>query len=411
MSGFKSKITSCSKSDKQAMDSVKKCKESVDIKIPILQKEIEQLKISEQKNKRVKDALQKKTHALAERIKELNCLYAISNLVEKYPISLDKILCGIVDIIPSAWQYPQITCAKISVDQQIYKTANYTETPWKQSSGIFVHGKMEGSLEVCYVEEQPECDEGPFLKEERNLLNAVAKHIGEIIERKNLEKEVLEISEREQQRIGQDLHDSLCQQLTGIAFLGKVLQQKLNKKSFEETQEAGEIVSLINEAITETKIIARGLYPIRLGADGLMPALSELSKNMEKMFNIECIVKYNKPLLLYDNFVAIHIYRIIQEAANNAVKHGKATKILIEFTENNELSILTIKDNGKTINVHDIAREGPGMGTIIMKHRANMIGASLDMQNRPEGGITVTCTFKNKERRKGRKGSDEKETE
>ena len=165
MSGFKSKITSCSKSDKQAIDSVKKCKESVDIKIPILQKEIEQLKISEQKNKRVKDALQKKTHALAERIKELNCLYAISNLVEKYPISLDKILCGIVDIIPSAWQYPQITCAKISVDQQIYKTANYTETPWKQSSGIFVHGKMEGSLEVCYVEERPECDEGPFRKE------------------------------------------------------------------------------------------------------------------------------------------------------------------------------------------------------------------------------------------------------
>lgn len=399
MSGFKGKTSSDNHVDREKVRIVKKDKNPLSSQLVLLRREIAQLKTSERKNKQIKEMLQKKTHALGERVKELNCLYTISNLVEKNPISLDRILRGIVDIIPPAWQYPEITCARINIGQQIYLTANFAETSWKQSSNIFVHRAKEGSLDVYYLEEQPKCGEGPFLKEERSLINAIAKRIGEIIERKRLEKQVLEISEREQQRIGQDLHDSICQQLAGIAFLGKVLQQKMKKKSFEEAYSAGEMVSLINEAITQTKGIARGLYPVRLEANGLMAALSELSLNMKKMFNITCIVEYDKPVLFYDNFVAVHIYRIIQEAVNNAVKHGKSTKIAIKFTEDKGITILTIKNNGRS--TRDIVKENTGMGISIMKHRANMIGASLDIKNSIEGGTVVTCSLENKQREGG----------
>jgi two-component system, NarL family, sensor kinase len=395
MSGFKGKTAPGNYDNRQNMRLEKKGKAPLSSQLVLLRREIAQLKTSERKNKRIKEMLQKKTHALGERVKELNCLYTISNLVEKHPISLDMILRGIVDVIPPAWQYPEITCARISIGQQVYATANFTETQWRQSSNIFIHKIKEGSLNVYYLEERPKSGEGPFLKEERNLINAIAKRIGEIIERRRLEKQVLEISEREQQRIGQDLHDSLCQQLTGIAFLGKVLQQKMKIKSFEEAHNAGEMVSLIDDAITQTKGIARGLYPVKLEANGLMAALSELSRNMEKMFGITCIFEYDKPVLFYDNMVAIHIYRIIQEAVNNAVKHGKATKIVIKFKDDNGVSVLTIKNNGRS--TPDIVRENMGMGISIMKHRANMIGASIDIKSRLEGGTIVTCSFENKQ--------------
>ncbi|MCX5813147.1 MAG: sensor histidine kinase [Proteobacteria bacterium] len=395
MSGFKGKTGSGDHSNKQIVRLDKKGKAPASSQMVVLRREVAQLKVSERKNKRIKEMLQKKTHALGERVKELNCLYTISNLVEKYPISLDRILRGIVDIIPPAWQYPDITCARINIGQQIYVTSNFTETPWRQSSNILIHRVKEGSLDVYYLEERPKCGEGPFLKEERSLINAIAKRIGDIIERKRLEKQVLEISEREQQRIGQDLHDSLCQQLTGIAFLGKVLQKKMKRKSFEEARNAGEMVSLIDEAITQTKGIAQGLYPVRLEVNGLMAALSELSRNMEKMFGITCIFEYDKPVLFYDNMVAIHIYRIIQEAVNNAIKHGKATKIVIKFSDDNGVSVLTIKNNGRS--AHNIVKENMGMGISIMKHRANMIGAYLDIKNFLKGGTIVTCLFENKQ--------------
>ena len=149
-----------------------------------LQKEVARLRASEERHRRTREILQNKTHALGERVKELNCLYAISSLVEKHGISLEKILRGIVDIIPPAWQYPEITGAKLTVNTHSFATANYEQTQWRQSADILVRGVKSGFLEVIYLEEKPQCGEGPFLKEERKLINSLAKRIGEIVERK-----------------------------------------------------------------------------------------------------------------------------------------------------------------------------------------------------------------------------------
>ena len=137
---------------------------------------------------RVAEALQELTRDLDERVKELNCLYEISSLVQRPGISLGEILQGTVNLIPAAWQYPEITCARIALEGQEFRTKNWRESAWVQTVDIIVLGKRVGALEVAYLEERPESGEGPFLEEERSLLNAIAGRLGRIIEWKQAEE-------------------------------------------------------------------------------------------------------------------------------------------------------------------------------------------------------------------------------
>ena len=141
-------------------------------------------------NIELEENLIKRTDDLKERVKELNCLWEISNLVERPDISLEAIIKGTVNLLPSSWQYPQITCARIILETKEYKTKNFKETTWKQASDIIAYKKPSGTVEVYYLEEKPQRDEGPFLKEERNLINIIAERLGEIIERKQGEIEL-----------------------------------------------------------------------------------------------------------------------------------------------------------------------------------------------------------------------------
>jgi hypothetical protein len=148
------------------------------------EKKIGELKESEKKHKKSQKILERLTRALKERVKELNCLYTISSMVEKQGLTLEEVLQGTVDIIPEAWQYPEITCSRIVLGDQEFRSAHFTETVWRQSQRIVLHGTKTGFLEVFYSKEKPREDEGPFLKEERSLINVIAERIGEIVERK-----------------------------------------------------------------------------------------------------------------------------------------------------------------------------------------------------------------------------------
>jgi two-component system, sensor histidine kinase and response regulator len=133
--------------------------------------------------KRAEEALQQRTHELGERVKELNCLYGLSNLVETNGESLELLMLRVAELLPSAWQYPSITCVRIALDGQAFSTANFEQTAWRQQRPIRVRGAQVGSVEVCYLEARPDSNEGPFLRQEGWLLEIVAERLGRATER------------------------------------------------------------------------------------------------------------------------------------------------------------------------------------------------------------------------------------
>ena len=212
--------------------------------------------------------------------------------------------------------------------------------------------------------------------------------IRDITERKRLEKEILEISEREQRRIGQDLHDGLCQHLAGIEMLSQVLAQKLAAQSRPAAARAREIAKAVRQAIRETRRLARGLSPVTLEADGLMSALAELALNTEKMFRVRCEFNCPDPVKSDNHATATHLFRIAQEAVSNAIKHGRAKTIAIELREENEQIHLRISDNGKGFPKKKSGRNG--MGLRIMQSRSSMVSGTLAIEPNPGGGTIVT---------------------
>jgi PAS domain S-box-containing protein len=229
------------------------------------------------------------------------------------------------------------------------------------------------------------------LRDEHGNPRGFATVIRDITARKQLEKEILEISDREQRRIGQDLHDDLCQRLAGIEFMSQVLEQNLAAKSRPETTAAAEITQLVREAIARTRDLARGLSPVLLESDGLASALQELAMNNEKLFRISCQFQCDSSVLIQDNAVATHLYRIAQEAVSNAVKHGKARQVVIRLAKANDRVVLTITNDG--LGFPKAAHKTKGMGLRIMQYRAGMIGGSLTVQREGAAGTNVTCSL------------------
>lgn len=144
----------------------------------------------------MEQTLKRQAHNLKERIKEINCLYGISKILEQTGLPLETTFQQVVDLIPSSWQYPEITCAQLLISEQVYRTGNYKNTFWKQRVEVIAYGESIGILTICYLEKRSEQEEGPFLKEERSLLNAIAESLGRTCERKQAEKALSESKQK-----------------------------------------------------------------------------------------------------------------------------------------------------------------------------------------------------------------------
>ncbi|OGV46105.1 MAG: hypothetical protein A2X46_12365 [Lentisphaerae bacterium GWF2_57_35] len=210
----------------------------------------------------------------------------------------------------------------------------------------------------------------------------------DVTERKH--RQILEVKEREQRRIGQDLHDGLCQQLTGISMLSSLLEkQLLTAGQTQLAKKAAEIVGFLAESVSQAHSLARGLLPVPSDPSGLHMALEELADTLSRMFRIECRYEYPKPAVVADPQVSMHLYRIAQEAAGNAIRHGKAKKIRIKLKQTGKVVELIVTDNGK--GIQNELHAGEGLGLHIMEYRARQIGASFDIRNHGAGGVRVTC--------------------
>jgi signal transduction histidine kinase len=215
----------------------------------------------------------------------------------------------------------------------------------------------------------------------------------DISSRKLMEKQIAEVSDREQRRIGQDLHDSLCQHLVSVAFAAELLRDRLAQQGLAEAAQVENISEMVNEGISQARHLARGLYPVRLEVDGLSSALEELAAQVQARHNVACHFSCDEPVLIYDEVAGNNLYRIAQEAVNNSIKHGRGRNISIGLGAVEDELTLTIKDDGR--GFPDAPASPQGMGLHIMNYRARMIGASLDIRRGVGGGTIVICSFHN----------------
>ncbi|MEY2409367.1 MAG: two-component system, LuxR family, sensor kinase FixL [Verrucomicrobiota bacterium] len=215
--------------------------------------------------------------------------------------------------------------------------------------------------------------------------------VRDVTDRETLEKEVVESSNRVQMRIGQDIHDGLGQHLTGISFLSRALEKNLAAKGLVEAAEAAEISKLVIEALSQTRNLARGLFPVEVESDSLSPSLKDLARTVEQLFNISCIVECEEGVVVKDRVASTHLFRLAQEAVNNAVKHGKANRVTIRLQRLDGRLILGIVDDGIGLPKDGIKRSG--LGLRIMTYRAQKVGGSLEITAGECGGTAVSCTF------------------
>ncbi len=218
----------------------------------------------------------------------------------------------------------------------------------------------------------------------------------EIQERKNLEVALLEVSEREQRRIGHDLHDSLCQHLTSAALAGGVLSEKLRSRDMPEAEDSDELVNIIEDGIGMARSLARGLAPVELDALGLTATLRELAQTTTQRTRIACRLEMHEEVILDDSEAVIHLFRIAQEAVNNAVRHSGAKHISIHLHNIAKGVEMRIEDDG--IGLPSTMERKSGMGMHIMRHRASMIGATCEALRREKGTcVTVLIPLREPE--------------
>jgi len=224
---------------------------------------------------------------------------------------------------------------------------------------------------------------------ELEATNAALKE--EIVEREKLEKEVAEISHKEQQRIGQELHDGLGQELTGLGYLAETLFCDLQARGVPEAQTADKLASGVQHALDQTRTIANDLVSVELGANGLVSALQRLVANTQQRCGIPCQFHCSHPVPVEDAGVASQLFRIAQEAVNNAAKHAQAEHIAVKLGRKDRRITIQVHDDGVSIP-GDLKQTG-GMGLRIMQYRAAVIGATLDIRPGDGGGTLVTCTL------------------
>ncbi|MDZ7773056.1 MAG: PAS domain S-box protein [Balneolaceae bacterium] len=225
--------------------------------------------------------------------------------------------------------------------------------------------------------------------EDERLFTGLVKDISQ---RRQLENEILQVSEHERQRIGRDLHDGLGQMLTGIKLISQNLARRLKADGLPAADEVQEISDMIQEADQQAKALAHGLVAIELGAEGFREALARMCDRGESMFDITCHMELEEELEVTDRLMVTHMYRIVQEAMHNAVKHGQANTLWVRLYRSDGFLSLEIEDNGMGFARAAEKGDEKGIGVDTMDHRAHIMGGRLEIGESPGGRTQVRVT-------------------
>jgi len=209
----------------------------------------------------------------------------------------------------------------------------------------------------------------------------------EIERRKGLEGEILSISDREQQRLGQELHDGLCQHLTAVAFMSRSIAMRLKNHRVIEVGDIEKIAQLVNDAATDTRNLSRALHRLDVDAAGLVDALQDLVDR--EIWRTPCRLEVKPSFRIEDDAAAAHLYRIAREAVINANKHAQAREIILKLQRSRREMVLHVIDNG--VGLSDERKLKKGLGLHIMNYRAQLVGGRLEIESPQTGGTRVSC--------------------
>lgn len=358
--------------------------------------------------KRAEDELHQRTHDLDERVKELKCLYSISALVEQPDISLAEIARRVARIIPFSWQYPEIACARVVLDDQEYKTDNFAESPWSQACEIVVNGETCGSVAVYYLAERPECYEGPFTKEERGLIDAVAEHLGRIVERKQAEddlhterrrlralaNELSLAEERERQRLSAALHDDVSQELAAAKIRIGILGREM--KDSQHAQAIGDIFQTIDQALRHISSLTFELCPPVLYRRGLVAGLEWLVGHFNHRHGVSFeFVGEDTSMPLTDEVRGL-VFQVVRELLTNVIKHAQARQVVVTVkTTEDDLTVMVV-DDGVGFDPTLVARHDNdmgGFGLFSIRQRISYFGGQLSIGSAGRRGSLITITI------------------
>jgi signal transduction histidine kinase len=302
-------------------------------------------------------------------------------------LSVDSVCQQIFEHLIPAMQFPEIATAMIELDGRRFSSENHGQgLTHELQSKISANNRPCGQLRVFYPEDKP------FLvPEEQRLIDAIASDLERWLERKRLEQALVSIAEEQQRLIGQELHDNLGQQIAAIGYQAKALEKKISASACgDAVTVAASIATQAQVAVMQCKQIAQGLLPFELETNGLTAALRAFASRIATTYKITCDFVCENEVLIKDKDSALNLYRITQEATNNAIRHGGAQLVTISLAAEEEMLRLSIRDNGRGFAGTDI-KHGvtPGMGIRIMQYRARQLGATLEFLSRAEGGVEV----------------------
>jgi two-component system CheB/CheR fusion protein len=260
-----------------------------------------------------------------------------------------------------------------------------------------MHGEVVRDQEIFLC--NPKWPEGIWLSVSANPLHdeggavlggvCVFRDIGE---RKRFEQQLAELTNEERQKVGQQLHDSLGQQITGIGMIASSLKKQVGNQS-PQAETAGKLESSVEAAQRQLRTLAKGLFPVAVDAHGLAVALETLAHETAEMHQLECDFECPDPVPLENNFIATELYLIAREAVHNAAKHGGPSRIVVRLQDHDEI-LLVVSDDGKGVPAN--VEESRGMGIRIMRHRAALVGGTLAIESPPDGGTHVSCSVRAK---------------
>ncbi len=342
-------------------------------------------------------------HLFGERVKELTALHRTVRLLQDSAAPIEEVLKQTVAVLPPAWQYPEITLARITFDDMVFTTPTFIESPWKQTASWVTLDGAKGMIEVVYREARPPEAEGPFLAEERDLINSLADSLCSYLNRRRAElalreahermqalsQQLMEVQESERRSLALDLHDEIGQALTVV---------KMNLQTIQRCGDTADIAVLLKDSSTVidqtlqyVRDLSLELRPSLLDDLGLGPAVRWYLSRQAERAGWKVDVQVDE-FLSPPQSVAIACFRVIQEAVTNIIRHSNASSVTVSLRQQEDDLLLLIRDNGRGFEVQKALAEasrGQSMGLLGMQERIRFLNGSLSIDSNPGQGTEI----------------------